>query len=637
MAQPTGAMAGDLHLHRVRVMGRGATRDSLASALGGVRLPPLAEDELLYIPRHRCRAVLRPGAPGFAHAVSAEIRHAFSAALIDPPPGVSAAAYRFTSRGTFAIWAFGTWLAQSGGEAEARGVFATLPGGGPLAWARREVLDEGGCLPAVGAALAREGQGARWLARLDPADRARMRQALRRSHGLPSSAVWGEGRPDGVAEVARAVTATASAALRAGNALATLPQEAVELLLALLQLAVDPSTPRAALAAAVSMVAAGTTVPPLSATGAAGPGETRAAAGKATTSALSEGATPQPSPPRSSQPHLEVSPPLSAPSRSVPPSRSASQPRRALSPPASQSPTASRSRSDPQRRAALGPRSDAEPEPAQRLSAPSAQPVPAAQPAPAAQSQPPSQSLASVVPVSHFPTDFAGLWFVCNAFLALGLYGDFSRPTEGMLALAPSRLLDRLALRWFGSRYRGDPLHKALGRSGADPPLPRRWQVESAWLEAFAGEEGAAMVTSHSHQTLWHPAGFPLADSPLPGPTRRHADRRDGRPVAGPRDGSKRRAPAAPPGLSRQLPSAHPARWLACLALYLDARILRATGDPALGLSSLALPGHCRIGPERVDVDLALADLPLPLRLAGLDRDPGWLPAEGRAIAFHFQ
>jgi hypothetical protein len=89
--------------------------------------------------------------------------------------------------------------------------------------------------------------------------------------------------------------------------------------------------------------------------------------------------------------------------------------------------------------------------------------------------------------------------------------------------------------------------------------------------------------------------------------------------------------------LSRQLPSAHPARWLACLALYLDARILRATGDPALGLSSLALPGHCRIGPERVDVDLALADLPLPLRLAGLDRDPGWLPAEGRAIAFHFQ
>jgi hypothetical protein len=84
------------------------------------------------------------------------------------------------------------------------------------------------------------------------------------------------------------------------------------------------------------------------------------------------------------------------------------------------------------------------------------------------------------------------------------------------------------------------------------------------------------------------------------------------------------------------LPSAQAARWLACLALYLDARIQRATNDPALGLSSLAIPGQCRLGAERVEVDLALADLPLPLRLAGLDRDPGWLPAEGRAIAFHF-
>jgi hypothetical protein len=42
------------------------------------------------------------------------------------------------------------------------------------------------------------------------------------------------------------------------------------------------------------------------------------------------------------------------------------------------------------------------------------------------------------------------------------------------------------------------------------------------------------------------------------------------------------------------------------------------------------------VTPTRVDVHLALAGLPLALRLAGLDRDPGWIPAAGRVLAFHF-
>jgi len=49
---------------------------------------------------------------------------------------------------------------------------------------------------------------------------------------------------------------------------------------------------------------------------------------------------------------------------------------------------------------------------------------------------------------------------------------------------------------------------------------------------------------------------------------------------------------------------------------------------------------HCAevaVTPTRVDVHLALAELPLALRTAGLDRDPGWIPAAGRALAFHFE
>ncbi|MGO4778520.1 hypothetical protein AB4084_23945, partial [Lysobacter sp. 2RAB21] len=43
-----------------------------------------------------------------------------------------------------------------------------------------------------------------------------------------------------------------------------------------------------------------------------------------------------------------------------------------------------------------------------------------------------------------------------------------------------------------------------------------------------------------------------------------------------------------------------------------------------------------RRGPTSIDVHLSLADLPLALRCAGLDRDPGWIPAAGHGIRFHF-
>jgi hypothetical protein len=39
----------------------------------------------------------------------------------------------------------------------------------------------------------------------------------------------------------------------------------------------------------------------------------------------------------------------------------------------------------------------------------------------------------------------------------------------------------------------------------------------------------------------------------------------------------------------------------------------------------------------RLDVTFALARLPFEVRLSGLDRDPGWVPAAGRYVAFHYE
>jgi hypothetical protein len=43
-----------------------------------------------------------------------------------------------------------------------------------------------------------------------------------------------------------------------------------------------------------------------------------------------------------------------------------------------------------------------------------------------------------------------------------------------------------------------------------------------------------------------------------------------------------------------------------------------------------------RIGEARIDVYFSLADHPIELRLAGLDRDPGWIPVSGRSLFFHY-
>lgn len=80
------------------------------------------------------------------------------------------------------------------------------------------------------------------------------------------------------------------------------------------------------------------------------------------------------------------------------------------------------------------------------------------------------------------------------------------------------------------------------------------------------------------------------------------------------------------------------------LALWpqLHARVAAALGDDE-GLPArtqlrrmLALPARLHDQGERLDVFYPLARLPLAVRLAGLDRDPGWIPAAGCDIRFHF-
>jgi hypothetical protein len=75
------------------------------------------------------------------------------------------------------------------------------------------------------------------------------------------------------------------------------------------------------------------------------------------------------------------------------------------------------------------------------------------------------------------------------------------------------------------------------------------------------------------------------------------------------------------------------------MVAYLQARIRRALGyESDQSLQPLfALPATIWVTLDRIDLQFQLADLPIEVRLAGLDRNPGWIPASGYAIYFHFQ
>ena len=63
---------------------------------------------------------------------------------------------------------------------------------------------------------------------------------------------------------------------------------------------------------------------------------------------------------------------------------------------------------------------------------------------------------------------------------------------------------------------------------------------------------------------------------------------------------------------------------------------LGARGGRLATRRALALPASLHASAERLDLHFSLPALPLAVRLAGLDRDPGWIPAAGCDFRFHF-
>jgi hypothetical protein len=80
-------------------------------------------------------------------------------------------------------------------------------------------------------------------------------------------------------------------------------------------------------------------------------------------------------------------------------------------------------------------------------------------------------------------------------------------------------------------------------------------------------------------------------------------------------------------------------RWLKHLLTHVRARVALALGCDRLDEVPTLLCCHAgtvHVTPTAVNVALSLDALPVAIRIAGLDRNPGWIPAAGRSIYFDF-
>jgi hypothetical protein len=207
-------------------------------------------------------------------------------------------------------------------------------------------------------------------------------------------------------------------------------------------------------------------------------------------------------------------------------------------------------------------------------------------------------------------------------------------------------------------RYVADPLWVALAlldRRDVGEPIAacgiwvggeRAFRLPVAWLQRFGSSEWLAVVRGERLLLVDEPGAYLIVDVPLGGRSFMEAAHVEVEAYVAQglsitwRLGGLVPLPALHASLAAYV--GEDARWWLERVLgfvrYVLARALReASADPER-LASLLLCKYGRLLVSRTHVDLhmSMEEISLPIRLAGLDRDPGWVPDLARIVYFHF-
>jgi hypothetical protein len=226
-----------------------------------------------------------------------------------------------------------------------------------------------------------------------------------------------------------------------------------------------------------------------------------------------------------------------------------------------------------------------------------------------------------VEPSISVETKYGGVFFLLPLALYLYIYGDFTSPAEHGLELNIWDFLALISFELTDGKIEKDPLWGELaslaGRTTSQQPgvgfdPPDEWRIPPDWLEPFSEVYDARPTLANGRLITMHPAGFTVLD------------------VADTVNES-----CDPEVMGEPLDRLQ--RWVGWMTSYFRARLLRAQGrDDAVSLLC-DRPAHVVLTLTHVDVTFSLDHHPIEIRMSGLDRDPGWIPAAGRYVSFHFR
>jgi hypothetical protein len=239
-------------------------------------------------------------------------------------------------------------------------------------------------------------------------------------------------------------------------------------------------------------------------------------------------------------------------------------------------------------------------------------------------------------------TEFGGIFFLINLGLFLNLYGDFTTPLAPGIALPIWDFIALVGRELAGEKLQADSawelLARLAGRADDEAPgaafqPPDEWRVPTDWLGPFPEQTDWQGWCDQERLRVWHPAGFWVLDIPIGKAVPARVLRRE---LAAYRATARFELEKVKPASENWSDLTQLERWLHWLGSYLRVRLQRALGVADVPRLLCQQPARIVVTATHFEVYLALANLPIEIRLAGLDRNPGWVPAAGRFVAFHF-
>ncbi len=241
----------------------------------------------------------------------------------------------------------------------------------------------------------------------------------------------------------------------------------------------------------------------------------------------------------------------------------------------------------------------------------------------------------------NLPDCFAPEWHLASQ---IGPWGTLELLGRALLPHDPALVSDPLwaALAMLDGRTPGT-LPGIVFRGGDSLRLPQSWPMQ------LDKESTCFWATSSERFWLWTDAGYSLLDCPRNHQTPEIQARAelhaylaiDEDPLLVQRPVDQMPGYHLDQTLAHDL---HPdlVRWLAFVMPYLCFRLVQALQlDPdhkeSLAQTMLLRRGQLYVTSTHVDLVMRLEDISLPVRIAGLDANPGWLAHFGRVILLHFE